>query len=171
YLREMAICYSDDILHRMMSMACRDPMSGIPNLEFLSVYLEELIAAEVDHDPDRAGRTSLALVVVRPPGPAMVERMTSRLLVGHLIRSAVPPELIVAHVAPERFVVVMPPLVAPETAVSSLRAALHGRREFEALKVTVIPLPRDRDELLGLVSSWRREAMKGPPITGEGDLG
>ena len=168
-VREAAIAYSDEAVYGMLSTVGRDPLSGLPDLGFLSVYLEHLVAAETDSDPERAGRTALAIVTVSPPGLAMVDRLATPILVGQIIRSVVPPELLVAHVTRVQYVVVLPPLVDPDSTAEALRTSLARSAEIKAVTVDTIPLPKRREELAVLMEALHPAASGRSGVTDHDD--
>lgn len=160
YRVEAAQAYSDDIVRGVVAGTCRDALSGLPNLAFVSVYLEELVAARAGVELGEAGRSSLVVVAVRPPTPGIVDRMATRILVAEVLREVVVPELIVAHLANERFVVVLSPLIDPEALAEALGAALRGRRDVGGFDLAIVPLPPSRRALAELLLTWRNELAR-----------
>lgn len=151
--REAAVAYADEMVGDLLVGAGRDPLSGLPDRQYLSIHLEELVAGTPADDVERA---ELLVVEVQARGSSVTDRMAASVGVAESLRAAVPPGVLVAHVRDDRFVVVLPPLLVAPPVRSAIDDSLCHRREVEAVVVRGIGLPRTRVELAALLATWWR---------------
>lgn len=151
--REAAVAYADEMVTDLLSGAGRDPLSGLPNRQFLAVHLEELVAATPVDDEVRA---EIVVVEAQPGGSSVTDRMAATVGVAESLRAAVPRGVLVTHVRDDCFVVVLPPLLAATPVRADIDGALCHRSEVGSVVVRSTGLPRTRVELAALLATWWR---------------
>lgn len=159
YWQEAAVAYSDKIILGLLRTACRDALSGLPDLTFLAVHLEELQASEAATGLGAIGRTHLVVLTIGLARSTATSRMLTPIVVSQVVRGTIARDLLVAHIARSRFVVVLPPITDVEATVASLRRSLGGRSDLGPLDVEVVPLPDTSKGLAELLDAWRVEVV------------
>ena len=158
---EAAAAYADEVIDALLFTSVREPLSGLPNHAYLAVHLEELVAAT---PPDDDCRAQLVLVRAAVGGPSAADRLTSKIVVGQALRAHVLPGVLVAHLAEQAFVLVLPPLVSVASVRAEVDDALRHLTGLEAVVVVATPLPRTRAELASLLGTWwRQRSLDHPP--------
>ncbi len=129
------LCHADAADRDMVDAACREPLTGLPNVSFLTVVVEDLVEEASDDG------YHLLHVTAAPPGHGLAARLAAAIRAAEAVRETVVRPCLVASVERDHLVAVLPPLVDSTLTRRAVEVGLARALPACRTDVWLAPLP------------------------------